>query len=242
MNARGLRPLAALVALSGVLVAGCGAQTDGTPKADAAASAEFRAFGVWPLADDPDVSVDEKADADVNRVAALAVEDTSEFWEYTDGAFRAPTRIVARSAPDPSSSCYADLDIARVCTGGGLGWNTASLTQLRDDVGDLGVLVVIAHEMGHHVQMSNGQKNSEREADCLAGMYLKSVVERTQEPRRFTATKQAVLDAADDTFAWSARAFPSDVENGDTPSDRGAALVFGYSADQTKCRALYGAR
>lgn len=238
----GLRPLTVALISTAILVAGCGAQTDGTPKADPAASAEFRAPGVWPLADDPDVSVDEKADADVNRVAALAVEDTSEFWEHTDSAFRAPTRIVARSAPDPSSSCYADLDIARVCTGGGLGWNTASLTQLRDDVGDLGVLVVIAHEMGHHVQMSNGQKNSEREADCLAGVYLKSVVERTQEPQRFTATKQDVLDAANATFEWSAQTFPSDVENGDTLNDRGAALLFGYSADQTKCRALYGAR
>ncbi len=246
---RRLRPqavaLAVVASALAVILTGCSTETPGAPTADPQASAEFRAPGVWPLADDPDLDVEGDTSASASRVAELAVEDTTAFWTKADSPFSPPVALAALDGPDPTRGCLDELEVAVVCTSSALAWNTSALKEIQEVAGDLGIVVVIAHEMGHVVQQSSRRETREREADCLGGVYLRSVIDQTQDPRRFTATKDDVTTAAAKTNEWAAAHFPGDPATaGTTLTERSDALALGLdsSSSATTCQTKYGRR
>lgn len=185
--------------------------------------------GLRENAASPTVSVIETAPGAVNAVAAQAFSDVIDFWESTDPRFSAPQRLEAMPGPLSGSSCMSDLEVAKRCENG-IGWETTDLTAIHDAAGDLGVLTVVAHELGHEVQDDNQVRLSERGADCLAGVYLGRVV--SDGSTLFAGSQE-------DVIAASRLAFSTFPPTDTTVEDRLTALRNGLARSMDFCLVKY---
>lgn len=145
----------------------------------------------------PTVSIIETAPGAVNSVIQQALSDMIDFWEAADPSFTAPPRLEALGGAIPQSECMARLTTARRCDGG-VGWSVPKMTAVSEASGDLGVLTIVAHEIGHEVQDDNNLRDAERGADCLAGVYLQHVADGSSE--RFVGSQSDILNAAELAF------------------------------------------
>lgn len=214
----GLRPLTAALAVAGLLVAGCSTTTGGAPTAANGASRSTATSAAAPMtttttsaepvepglrADAPaaTVTVIQTVPSPVNAVAGQAISDASDYWKASSVAFTPPQRVEAMAGPEPRSSCMKDMQIARRCENG-IGWAVPDLEAIDAGAGDLGVLAVLAHEVGHEVQDDNGKPISELGADCLSGFPLQRVVDG--ESSRFAGTRAEVIEAAQKAMTYAA--------------------------------------
>ena len=136
---------------------------------------------------------------DVLAVDALA--DVYKFWEQTmpttfDGQeFNPPKRLVSYdSGADGPEICGVQtrgLVNAMYCTkDDSVSWDRGDLLPMfakNPDYGPMSVVVILAHEMGHKIQYSLGDKSKitdrtptivkEQQADCYAGAFFRWVAE-----------------------------------------------------------------
>lgn len=132
----------------------------------------------------------------IDRLAALAVEDVEEFWSQVvlpgnaayspveqvtswDSRTGAGVTVCQRAATVNAAFCGDDRSI---------GWDRGHLMPvLVDGMGDMGAVLVIAHEVGHAVDAQTRRDNPEtivreQRADCYSGAYM-SWVASGESPR-----------------------------------------------------------
>ncbi|MFZ2237990.1 MAG: hypothetical protein WAV90_00445 [Gordonia amarae] len=204
------KALAAAALALALAVTGCSTSTNGTPTAAPPTSSASstsaattttttaaQAPGLRTDAIAPSVTFIETAPGAVNDLVQQALSDVIGYWQSSGMMFTAPSRLEALPGPIPNSTCMRNLDEARRCDEG-IGWSVPAMTAVKDSSGDLGVLTIIAHEVGHEVQSDSYQRDSERGADCLAGAYLRTVADGKSE--RFVGTRSDIESAAQTMF------------------------------------------
>lgn len=210
MTAR-LRPLILGAVVTGALLSGCSSVTSGVPVASPTDLATMTTAptstvsvavepGYRPNAAGSSITVEERSVGPVNDVAALAISDAQAYWTLHDDHYLPRHVFIALPGPDPSNECLKKLDIARACTEG-IAWETPEMQHVYDASGVLGVVTILAHEVGHHVELSRFPDESdlnENVADCMAGVYFQSVIEGTSP--RFIGTRDEVDSAAQRAF------------------------------------------
>jgi len=178
--------------------------------------------GLRPDAPPPTRAVQDGDGGEIDNLAALAVSDIEQFWtgayaaplkgkftpvndlfsydsRYKNGQFCAADThgvpnafycpIKGTNCPDdrpsPPGQCTSSYNT--------IGWDRGVLLpEERSTGGDMGVVVVLAHEYGHAVQRMAGleirnqasQTVGEQQADCYAGVYMRWVADG--KSKRFT--------------------------------------------------------
>lgn len=146
----------------------------------------------------------------LNRVISAAIVDLERFWtdeypEVFDGEKYEPVSggFFSVSPDDDLPPCAtAEADIAGNAFYCGkedvVAWDdTGLMPKIQDEYGDLGVVVVIAHEWGHAIQarakMEGATVTIEHQADCYAGAYVGDLAEQDDPAFRIT---DVTVDAA----------------------------------------------
>ncbi len=253
---------AACVAL---VTAACGSTTQG--RAVSPLYDPFRAGGL-PARDGPsgiradapvpqgDVENSDGGDAD--RLATLAVNDVTEFWNQSyadafDGSFTAVGDLVSYDSEDPSSPEICGSEThgepnALYCPPDDLiAWDRGVLVPIGQHFfGDASIAALLAHEYGHAVQhMAHLVDDdtptivSEQQADCLAGTYVRWVAEG-KSPRFQVSTGDGlnhvlagVLTLRDPTYLASDAPFLD--EGHGTALDRVSAFQMGFTSGASEC-------
>ena len=183
--------------------------------------------GLIPGAPGPTVNVDIQAPSPVNFVAAQAASDVETFWVQRLPGFVPPNLYAALPAPVPDHVCLSQLSIARFCSGE-IAWDVPDIEAIDARGGALAVVTVFAHEMGHQIQAFRGVPASELGADCMAGVYLTSIVDGLSP--RFTGTPDE-MDAAIFSTFYTTR--------NDAIPARVAAFAAGRGGTADGCLAAY---
>lgn len=183
--------------------------------------------GLIPGAPGPTVNVDIAVPSPVNFVAAQAASDVEAFWAQRLPGFVAPSSYAALPAAVPGHVCLSQLSIARFCSGE-IAWEVPDIERIDAGGGALAVATVIAHEMGHQIQAFRGVAASELGADCIAGVYLTSIIDG-QSPR-FSGTPADVDAAVLSTFSTT---------RPDAVPARVAAVAAGRGGTADGCLAAY---
>jgi predicted metalloprotease len=142
---------------------------------------------------DARVSVAGSGGGGIDRLAGNAVDDVQAFWaEEFPKAFgkkyRPVESLISYDSGGPGTQvCGADsagLVNAFYCGGDdSIAWDRGQLLpSLAADFGEISVVTVLAHELGHAVQSRLGAGGAssivkEQQADCYTGSYLRQVAE-----------------------------------------------------------------
>ncbi|MGV0853054.1 neutral zinc metallopeptidase [Mycolicibacterium phlei] len=159
--------------------------------------------GPRPDAPAPEGRVTNTNGGQLDELVLSAVNDIEEFWaktypRYLPGEFEPVRELVSYDSGDPDSPvvCGAqtyDMPNAFFCFRSNvLAWDRGLFIPIAQQYfGDMGAVGVIAHEYGHALQWMAGLVDEdtdglvrEQQADCFAGVYLRSVA--AGESPRFT--------------------------------------------------------
>lgn len=151
--------------------------------------------GLRPNAEGPARDVEGTDGGEIDELAASAISDIEDYWAVAyEDAFDEPFKPVAELISWDASGfdgefcgeetyglvnagyCYADRTI---------GWDRGELLPgLKRAHGDMGVVMVLAHEYGHAVARLSGLSAkdtptlvAEQQADCFSGAYMRWVAE-----------------------------------------------------------------
>lgn len=256
------------VVLSTLVLTSCATTLQGTPVSvfnDPFSVAGMPAVdgptGLREDAERPSRDVENTDDGDIDELAASAVSDIEEFWaehygETFDGEFTPVKELVSWD-----STGYDDVDFcgdsvlglvnAGYCFDENtIGWDRGELLpQLRDANGDMAVTMVLAHEYGHSIQHQSGLADEdtptlvgEQQADCLAGVYMRSVAEGNS--RRFTLSTAdglnnllAAMIAFRDPLLNESDSDVGENEHG-SAFERVSAFQFGFTDGAASCAAI----
>lgn len=199
------------LAAVGVMVAqigGCGQTVAGTPTVmddiDTSSAGGLDvtdgATGSREGAEDAKLTVEGGDGGEMDRLAINAVSDLYKYWEEQlpenfDEKFTEIQRLLSYDSKGEGvqicGSSTKDLVNAFYCGGGGedaIAWDRGVLLPgLTDMFGEMSVVGVLAHEMGHAVQFRLGEKSNmspstptivrEQQADCYMGNFMRWVAE-----------------------------------------------------------------
>ncbi|MCV7194104.1 hypothetical protein [Mycolicibacterium brumae] len=204
---RCLRPLAAGLAVAGLVLTGCSTTTGGEPTApsDASRTAATTSSAAATTTTTVAAPPTQPASEIPSQYTVLAkraneiISDNSSFWGAMGALIPRSGFIVADTMDGPcgkeTSSPAWICDDAGVMTISGPG-----MSQVQSVVGDLGMAVVIGHEAGHLAlpkldpSVDTGGDLEERRADCAAGAYMKRIA--NGQSFVFTNPSKADLDTA----------------------------------------------
>jgi len=213
--------------------------------------------GPRPGAPEPVGTVENADDGPIDRLALLAVNDIQDFWQknyadYLPGEFEPVETLVSYDSTDPSSpevcgSQTYELPNASFCYPiNVMAWDRGAFLPVGQKYfGDMGVVGVIAHEYGHALQWMAGLVTmetpvlvKEQQADCFAGVYLRSVA--AGESSRFTLSTGEGLNRVlagviyiRDPVTVGA---PADAHG--NALDRVSAFQMGFSGNADQCAAI----
>lgn len=189
---------------------------------------------------------------DVDRIAAQTV---AEMRAMLDGKLpngvalpEVPLMSWNSASPTGRTICGKSTDLTRnasVCIEKGrpisLGWDRAMLSDARAAYGDLGVSVVIAHEMGHVADFTIPETAPvsilvrEQRADCVAGTYIRSQRDAGEIPEDAVGNAfLAMLSFADVPLKPGQN--PADAHG--TGGERLSAMLQGFNGDVDACLAI----
>jgi predicted metalloprotease len=213
--------------------------------------------GLRPNAPRPVGTVENTDRGPIDRLVLLAVNDIQDFWEknyaqYLPGDFKPVDALVSYDSTDPygSSACGTDMyDIANAmfCSLiNVMAWDRGVFMPVAQQYfGDMGVVGVIAHEYGHALQWMAGIVDmdtdtlvAEQQADCFAGVYLRSVA--AGESPRFTLSTGDGLNRVLAGVIYI-RDRPSSGSSGSAHGsalDRVSAFQMGFSGNADQCEAI----
>ncbi|MEU4313761.1 metallopeptidase [Nocardia sp. NPDC024068] len=146
---------------------------------------------------DTDRQAENSDGGEMDRLALNAVADIEEFWTENyaatfPGEFRPVSRLISWDAGARESESVEfcgisthELVNAAYCGDETIGWDRGVLLpELVDRFGEMAVVMVLAHEYGHALQIPAGIATedspglvTEQQADCLAGVFLRYVAE-----------------------------------------------------------------
>ncbi|SIF35656.1 neutral zinc metallopeptidase [Mycobacteroides abscessus] len=180
---------------------------------------------------------------DIDRIAAQTIADMRKLVDLPD------FRVVSWDSTQPQGKSWCRGDIkdmlsnAVVCRVDPLliGWDRTFLRKLHDANGDLGVALVIAHEMGHIADVTSdaGEGASvivrEQRADCVAGVYIRAQRDAGEIPEDAVGNAfLAMLSFADAPQAPGRN--PADAHG--TGGERLSAMLLGFNGDVGKCLSI----
>jgi predicted metalloprotease len=207
---------------------------------------------------DAQVSVDNTDGSETDKLAAATVVDVNEYWktrfpiDFNGKQFEPVHRLLSYDSNGaPMQACRqntAGLANAFYCpSDDSISWDRGELLpDLARSYGQIAVVTVLAHEMGHAVQQKLGPASNvtqatptivlEQQADCYAGAFLRSVAENKAAHLRLStgdglSSALATLFAVRDAIGGSATAKSA---HGNA-FDRVTAFQFGFSAGPTRC-------
>lgn len=195
---------------------------------------------------------------EMDRLALNAVADIEEFWteNYSatfPGRFRPVSELVSwdgdaaeRDSIEFCGISTHELVNAAYCgTDATIGWDRGVLLpELVEQFGELAVVMVLAHEYGHALQIPAGIATedspglvTEQQADCLAGVFLRHVAEG--DSRYFTLnTTEGLNGVLGATVAVRDRD-PDDPENvHGSAFERVTAVQMGYTDGAAACAGI----
>ncbi|KUH67585.1 peptidase [Mycolicibacterium novocastrense] len=199
--------------------------------------------------------------SDSDELARQAISDIEEFWEGAygtafDGRFEPVDRVYSWDANGFDSTGFCDTDTyglvnAGYCTTDNtIGWDRGELLpSLRQEFGDMGVTMVLAHEYGHAVQRQAGLVDdetptlvSEQQADCLAGAYMRWVAE-DNSPRFTLSTGEGLNNVLASVIAFRDPLLSEDdpevgVDEHGSAFERLSAFQFGFTDGPSACAAI----
>ena len=166
--------------------------------------------GPRPDAPPPVGTVENSDGGPIDRLVLLALNDIQEFWQenydkYFSGGFAPIDTFVSYDSTDPDGPSVCDIETyglagAFFCIADELiAWDSVrAMPVAAEFFGEMGVVGVIAHEYGHALQRMAGLIAegtpvlvAEQQADCFAGVYLRSVA-AGQSPRFVLSTGEGL--------------------------------------------------
>ncbi len=250
-------------------LAGCSSLVDGTavsvfsdPFSVAGMPATDGSSGLRPDAEKPSRKVTNSDGGKIDNLAASAVSDLEEYWsdaysEAFDGDFQPVRALISWDAESfDGGFCgmetYGLVNAAFCKPDRTIGWDRGVLMPgLRRQNGDMGAVMVLAHEYGHAIQQQAGLVNrktptlvAEQQADCLAGSYMRWVAQG-DSPRFSLSTADglnkllAAVIAFRDPLLTEAEARVGIDEHG-SAFERISAFQFGFTDGPAACAAIDG--
>lgn len=257
----------ALAVCTALPLASCSALVGGTavsvfsdPFSVAGMPATDGASGLRPDAEKPSRTVTNTDGGKIDNLAASAVSDLEEFWsgaysEAFDGEFQPVRALISWDAESfDGGFCgmetYGLVNAAFCKPDRTIGWDRGVLMPgLRRQNGDMGAVMVLAHEYGHAIQQQAGLINrqtptlvAEQQADCLAGTYMRWVAQG--DSQRFALSTAdglnkllAAVIAFRDPLLTEAEAQVGIDEHG-SAFERISAFQFGFTDGPAACAAI----
>ena len=213
--------------------------------------------GPRPSAPQP-VGVVENTDGSaIDRLALLAVNDIQEFWQrnydkHLPGNFEPVDALVSYDSTDPSGPSVCGADVYEVANAlycfrlNVMAWDRGLFMPVGIEYfGDMGVVGVIAHEYGHALQWMSGLAGTdtevlvkEQQADCFAGVYLRSVA-AGESPRFSLSTGDGLNQVlAGVIFIRDPLSLDSAGDAHGSALDRISAFQMGFSGGADQCAAI----
>ncbi|MUL83272.1 MULTISPECIES: neutral zinc metallopeptidase [unclassified Mycolicibacterium] len=216
--------------------------------------------GLRPDAEKPSRTVNNTDGGAVDNLAASAVSDLEEFWadsysEVFKGQFQPVRALISWDAESFDTrfcgmETYGLVNAAFCKPDRTIGWDRGVLMPgLRRHNGDMGAVMVLAHEYGHAIQQQAGlvTRNTptlvaEQQADCLAGTYMRWVA-HGDSPRFALSTADglnnllAAVIAFRDPLLTEAEAQVGINEHG-SAFERISAFQFGFTEGPAACAAI----
>lgn len=248
-------------------LAGCSSLVDGTavsvfsdPFSVAGMPATDGSSGLRPDAEKPSRKVTNSDGGKIDNLAASAVSDLEEYWsdaysEAFEGGFQPVRALISWDAESfDGGFCgmetYGLVNAAFCKPDRTIGWDRGVLMPgLRRQNGDMGAVMVLAHEYGHAIQQQAGLVNrktptlvAEQQADCLAGSYMRWVAQG-DSPRFSLSTADglnkllAAVIAFRDPLLTEAEARVGIDEHG-SAFERISAFQFGFTDGPAACAAI----
>ncbi|MDM2175297.1 neutral zinc metallopeptidase [Mycobacteroides abscessus] len=248
---------AALAAISALTLTSCATAITGVPSSPLTDPARIGGItiaavdsGMRPDAPSPTVEVAGTDHGAIDRLAAAAVEDVENYWSgvvlpgnaaYSpveqvtswDSRTGAGVTVCQRAATVNAAFCGDDRSI---------GWDRGHLMPvLVDGMGDMGAVLVIAHEIGHAVDAQTRRDNPEtivreQRADCYSGAYMSWVA--SGESPRFQVSPEG-LDLMLEALPVVSDAPEQDGDHGSS-TERLWAFQTGFMRGADACAAIDG--
>jgi len=151
--------------------------------------------GTRPNAEDSARKVRGTDGGEIDRLAGMAISDIEQFWDIAypesfDDDFASAKALISFDAGDfggefCGEDTYGLVNAGFCYSSRTIGWDRGELLpSLMRAHGDIGVVLVLAHEYGHAVARQAGLSRKgtptlvgEQQADCLSGAYMRWVAE-----------------------------------------------------------------
>jgi predicted metalloprotease len=248
------------LAACSTLVGGTAVSVFSDPFSVAGMPATDGSSGLRPDAEKPTRRVTNGDGGTIDNLAAGAVSDLEQYWsdaysEAFEGEFK-PVRALISWDAESFGDAFCGLETyglvnAAFCKPDqSIGWDRGVLMpSLRRQNGDMGAVMVLAHEYGHAIQQHAGLVNrntpilvAEQQADCLAGSYMRWVAEGNS-PRFSLSTADglnkllAAVIGFRDPLLTEAEARVGIDEHG-SAFERISAFQFGFTDGPAACAAI----
>lgn len=248
----------AIVASLSLFLTGCAATVGGVarpvdPTRVAGLEVTDGPSGLKPGVLDAALPVDGGDGGEIDKLAANAVADVQRYWrEHLPAVFDRDFRPLARLASYDSTgrgqvicgASTAGLVNAFYCAGEDVvAWDRGELLpRLGDSLGSAAVMAVLAHEIGHAVQVRLGLSGAtpsivkEQQADCYTGAYFRWVAEGKSSMFQVSTGRglNEVLTALFQIRDSAGVAFSDDGAHGNA-FDRVSAFQFGFTDGPARC-------
>lgn len=216
--------------------------------------------GLRPNAEPPARKVKGTDGGEIDRLAGQAISDIEQYWEYAypeafGDDFIAAKALISFDAGDYGGEFCGDETYGLVNAGfcypnRTIGWDRGELLpSLKDAHGDMGVVMVLAHEYGHAVarQAALSSKSTptlvgEQQADCLSGAYMRWVAE-DNSPRFSLSTGEGLNNVLAGVISFRDPLLnegdpDAGVDEHGSAFERLSAFQFGFTDGPSACSAI----
>ena len=219
------------------------------------------ASGLRPVPESPTRDVMGTDDGEMDELGRQAISDIEEFWEATydasfDGSFESVKELISWDANgfDDTEFCgdntYGIVNAGYCLDDHTIGWDRGELLPaLHRAHGDMGVVMVLAHEYGHAIQYQSGLADNdtptlvaEQQADCLAGTYMRWVAE-DNSPRFALSTGEGLNNVLAAVIGFRDPLLNADdpevgVDEHGSAFERVSAFQFGFTDGVQACASI----
>ena len=260
--------LSALAVVCGVtLVAGCGGPVQGRatsmmfdPDRVGGLPVTEGDSGLRPDVPDSDREIENTDGGEIDRIAALSLDDIEDFWSQNfsefDSEFKPVTEVISYDSEDPDSMVVCGDDThgfvnAAYCPRNHtVFWDRGVMFSIAlEYFHDLGITGILAHEYGHAIQFATGIVDGseppivrEQQADCFSGVYLRWVAAGNSKRFQMSTGEglsyvMAGILTSRDPLRTEERA--GGIERGHGSAlDRLSAFQIGFSTNASRCAAI----
>ncbi len=216
--------------------------------------------GLRPNAEAPTRKVKGSDGGEIDQLAGSAISDIEQFWEtaYPEAFgddFTSAKELISFDAGDYGGEfcggdTYGMVNAGFCYPNRTIGWDRGELLpSLKRAHGDMGVVMVLAHEYGHAVarQAALSGKSTptlvgEQQADCLSGAYMRWVAE-DNSPRFSLSTGEGLNNVLAGVISFrdpllSEGDPDAGVDEHGSAFERLSAFQFGFSDGAAACSAI----